>query len=62
MKNIVGTLIMFIVVITSTQTVSDQSKNMVEQSGCCSYHRGECGCIGNRVQCCNGSLSPSCRC
>ena len=31
-------------------------------SGCCSYHHGECGCIGGRVQCCDNTMSPSCRC
>ncbi len=30
--------------------------------GCCSHHRGQCGCEGGRVVCCDGSLSPSCRC
>ena len=31
-------------------------------SGCCSWHRGVCGCSGGRVQCCDYTLSPSCRC
>lgn len=30
--------------------------------GCCSHHGGVCGCSGGRAQCCDGSLSPSCRC
>lgn len=30
--------------------------------GCCSHHKGQCGCEGGRVVCCDGSLSPSCRC
>lgn len=30
--------------------------------GCCSHHRGQCGCEGGRVVCCDGSLSPSCTC
>lgn len=30
--------------------------------GCCSHHGGVCGCEGNRVKCCDGSLSPSCKC
>lgn len=36
--------------------------NDVEKSGCCSWHGGVCGCEGNRVQCCDGTLSPSCTC
>lgn len=30
--------------------------------GCCSWHKGQCGCEGGRVVCCDGTLSPSCRC
>lgn len=30
--------------------------------GCCSHHKGQCGCEGGRVVCCDGSLSPSCTC
>ncbi|WP_126980120.1 hypothetical protein [Saezia sanguinis] len=33
------------------------------QRGCCSHHRGVCGCTPNgRVKCCDDSLSPTCRC
>lgn len=34
----------------------------LRRSGCCSWHDGVCGCSNGRVQCCDGSLSPSCRC
>jgi hypothetical protein len=30
--------------------------------GCCSWHGGVCGCQGGRVLCCDGTLSPTCRC
>lgn len=30
--------------------------------GCCSSHGGQCGCSMGRVVCCDGSMSPSCRC
>ena len=31
--------------------------------GCCSHHRGVCGCDGwGGVICCDGSSSPTCRC
>jgi hypothetical protein len=33
-----------------------------ERSGCCSWHNGVCGCAGDRAQCCDGTLSPSCGC
>ena len=32
------------------------------QSGCCSWHKGVCGCSGGRTACCDGTLSPSCTC
>src|SRR5262245_40923014 len=34
----------------------------IAQRGCCSWHDGVCGCSGGRVQCCDGSQSPSCGC
>ena len=32
------------------------------QSGCCSWHGGVCGCSNGRKKCCDGELSPSCKC
>jgi hypothetical protein len=32
------------------------------QSGCCSWHGGVCGCSNGRKVCCDGELSPSCKC
>ncbi len=32
------------------------------RSGCCSHHKGVCGCAGNTAKCCDGTLSPSCDC
>jgi hypothetical protein len=36
----------------------------VAQRGCCSWHKGVCGCDEStgRTKCCDGTLSPSCRC
>lgn len=34
----------------------------LEKSGCCSWHNGVCGCSNGRATCCDGTLSPSCRC
>jgi len=34
----------------------------VNQRGCCSHHHGVCDCHKGRVACCDGTLSPSCRC
>jgi hypothetical protein len=40
----------------------EASTGLVAQQGCCSYHKGVCGCLGGAVQCCDGTSSPSCRC
>lgn len=45
--------------------VLDKSKTSADElagRGCCSHHGGVCGCGGTRLQCCDGSLSPSCVC
>lgn len=34
----------------------------LERRGCCSHHKGVCGCEGGRAKCCDGTLSPSCGC
>ena len=44
--------------------LSPDVMDLIEQRrGCCSWHGGVCGCSsGGRVECCDGTLSPSCRC
>ncbi len=32
------------------------------QRGCCSHHRGVCGCKNGRIVCCDRTYSRSCRC
>ena len=36
----------------------------IARSGCCSHHGGVCGCDSStdRIICCDGTLSPSCKC
>ncbi|MCI5072581.1 hypothetical protein MRY82_06550 [bacterium] len=35
----------------------------LKQRGCCSHHKGVCGCAADgRKLCCDGTPSPSCRC
>ena len=41
---------------------SVKTSNEEQRRGCCSWHRGVCGCRGGRTLCCDGTLSPSCRC
>ncbi len=33
-----------------------------ERRGCCSHHKGVCGCSNNVVMCCDGTGSPTCTC
>ena len=46
-----------------TPSLSNDFQNLdVARRGCCSHHKGVCGCKGNRQECCDGTLSPSCTC
>lgn len=40
----------------------DNEPSLLAGRGCCSHHKGQCGCEGGRVVCCDGSFRPSCRC
>lgn len=35
---------------------------LAARGGCCSRHGGVCGCGGTYLLCCDGTLSPSCKC
>lgn len=41
---------------------SGASGKILAQRGCCSSHKGVCGCSGGRVVCCDQTYSPSCMC
>ena len=43
-------------------TYNLNSVNQLARSGCCSWHKGVCGCRNGRQLCCDGTLSPSCTC
>ncbi len=49
-------------------TVTDEkceptlSDDTLAKRGCCSWHKGVCGCRDGRVTCCDGHTSPSCTC
>ncbi len=34
----------------------------VQRQGCCSWHKGVCGCSNGRTVCCDGTYSPICTC
>ena len=44
------------------ELLADASPIQPQASGCCSWHRGVCGCSGGRSLCCDGTLSPTCTC
>lgn len=46
---------------TQVQACNTPQFNM-EKQGCCSRHKGVCGCRGGVVVCCDGSTSPTCGC
>ena len=54
MKKVLVILILLLLISITVHAYAKQ--------GCCSHHRGVCGCNGSRVICCDGSLSPSCKC
>ena len=49
-------------VIKSQCQPQDSQLLFLAGQGCCSWHQGQCGCQNGRVVCCDGTLSPSCRC
>ena len=45
------------------KTSSKLKTNYIATQGCCSRHGGVCGCDSSGYsRCCDGALSPSCRC
>ncbi len=48
--------------INFTKKLQNKDTNVLARRGCCSWHKGVCGCSGGRIICCDGTLSPSCGC
>jgi len=44
------------------RAASSGTAPVIEKSGCCSHHKGVCGCEEGRAKCCDGTFSPSCGC
>lgn len=40
----------------------DNKNIVISKRGCCSWHKGVCGCANGRVVCCDGKFSPRCSC
>jgi len=38
------------------------SETTPAKRGCCSHHKGVCGCKDGRDVCCDGEFSPTCTC
>lgn len=39
-----------------------KDKDIELTRGCCSHHKGVCGCNNGRAVCCDGEYSPTCGC
>lgn len=59
---IASALAMFVAGLASMGVGRASPTPPIANPGCCSHHSGVCGCAGNRAQCCDGTLSPSCGC
>ena len=59
---LLSVLLLGFAVIASQNFMKDTTQNCVAGRGCCSGHQGVCGCSSGRAQCCDGTLSPSCKC
>ena len=46
----------------NTPNENNNAEEEIAKRGCCSHHKGVCGCDGKRQLCCDGKLSPSCKC
>ncbi len=44
------------------QAASNSVAPVIANSGCCSHHKGVCGCSDGRAVCCDNTLSPTCGC
>lgn len=43
-------------------TIPESVQEPASGRGCCSHHRGVCGCSGGRTVCCDNTLSRTCSC
>jgi hypothetical protein len=55
-------LVLFAGLLVHAEALSKPSCPQPERRGCCSWHKGVCGCEGGQVQCCDGTTSPTCTC
>jgi hypothetical protein len=71
MKNGAGTravvgavvaMVMGLLSATSEASTGPASDGQVETRGCCSHHKGVCGCSGHTEICCDDTPSPTCGC
>jgi len=54
--------LMVLVVVQVAPVGVDGPGAIVSRRGCCSHHKGVCGCEDGRAACCDGTLSPTCGC
>jgi len=72
MKSVFYALLLFLLLLLPTSSLvseesfvcsyENNSNFKISKRGCCSRHRGVCGCVNGSVRCCDGSMSPTCTC
>jgi hypothetical protein len=68
MKKLLFALLLFTSIAVGAEELKTEcsnsliNDNVASHQGCCSHHKGVCGCGGYRLLCCDGTLSPSCEC
>ena len=68
MKKLLLALLLFTSIAVGAEELKTECSNLLikdsiaSYQGCCSHHKGVCGCGGYRLLCCDGTLSPSCEC
>lgn len=55
-------IVLAVAILSIPTTTQGRSPTAPEKQGCCSSHKGVCGCEKGRVKCCDRTMSPSCRC
>jgi hypothetical protein len=62
LKSLILACAMSMVAVADASMPCDASRT--DRRGCCSHHQGVCGCDqrADRLRCCDGTNSPSCRC
>ena len=62
LRDCFATVFAFNMLCAAIPTAPSEPQPEIERRGCCSHHKGVCGCEDGRVSCCDGTTSPTCEC